>query len=92
MIAKVERVFAAVAALLVFTLNEMRLVNMSPRQMEGGFPHGVFLRAFGQPQEVFLSSADVAIRWGLVGVIIALCVWALAETLVPPKPAPKSAR
>jgi hypothetical protein len=92
MFAKVERVFAAVAALLVFTLNEMRLVNANPRVAEEGYAHAAFVRAFGLPQQIFLSTADVAVRWGLVGVIVALCFWALLETLKPAKPEPDQKR
>jgi hypothetical protein len=30
---------------------------------------------------VFLTGADLAIRWGLAGVTLAACIWAIAETL-----------
>lgn len=81
-VAKVERVLAAVTALLLFTLNDVRMFQALPRAAEpgNGHVHAAWLRLFGQPQQVFLTAFDVGIRWGLASLVVALCVWALADT------------
>lgn len=79
---KVERVLAAVTALLLFTLNEIRMLHTLPREPEPGrgqtFSAAVHL--FGGSQEVYLSTLDLVARWGLVGLTLALSVWAVSET------------
>ncbi|MES1158323.1 MAG: hypothetical protein ABUL42_00360 [Terricaulis silvestris] len=74
---------ATIAALLLFTLDEMRLVSTRPRELDTahGFVHETYLRAFGTPELIFLSSADLAIRWSLVALTVALSIWALADSI-----------
>ena len=81
-VAKVERVLAAVTALLLFTLNDVRMFQSLPRtaDLASGHVHAAWLRLFGQPQQVFLTSFDLGVRWGLAGLVVALCIWALADT------------
>lgn len=90
MFPKAERVLASVLGLLLFTLNDVRMFNMLPRQPEaaGGHTHALWLRLLGASEPVYVSSLDIALRWGLAGLTVALCGWALAETL---KSAPSSA-
>ncbi|MES1199711.1 MAG: hypothetical protein ABUS48_07005 [Pseudomonadota bacterium] len=89
MFRKLESVLATVAALLLFTLNEMRLFNDRPRVSDAvhGFIHGAYLRAFGAPQQVFLSTGDLTVRWSLVALTIALSLWALADSIERKAPA-----
>jgi hypothetical protein len=87
--ARVERVLAAITALLLFTLNEVRMFHTLPRfaQPGEGKTYAVSVHVFGGAQEVYLSAFDMAARWGLVGLTVALCMWALADTLRRAKPA-----
>lgn len=80
--AKAERVLAAITALLLFTLNELRMVHSLPRSPvpAEGQTLAAWINAGGGGQ-VYLSGFDVAVRWGLVGFTVLLCAWALAETL-----------
>ncbi|MGE0596462.1 MAG: hypothetical protein AB7P07_08850 [Hyphomonadaceae bacterium] len=89
MIAKVERVLAALTALLLFTLNEVRMYHMLPRtaQPAEGQVHATSVHVFGGAEQVYLSLLDLSARWGLVAMTVALCAWALADTLRRPKPA-----
>jgi len=82
MFRRLESVFATVAALLLFTLDEMRLFNTRPRVEDAalGYVHETYVRAFGSPEVVFLSGTDIAIRWSLVGLTVALSIWALADS------------
>lgn len=79
---KVERVLAAITALLLFTLNEIRMLHTLPRAPEPGRgqTYSAALHVFGGSQDVYLSLFDVIARWGLVGLILALSVWAVSET------------
>lgn len=81
MINKVERIFATLAALLVFTLHEMQLFNARPRELAEGFTHAVWIRTFGAPEHVYLSNFDVGMRWSLVALTVLLSLWALLETI-----------
>ena len=80
-----ERVLASVAGLCLFTLNEVRMFHGLPRAPDPahGLTHGVWLQLLGANEPVYLSSLDLAIRWGLAGFTVALCLWALAETFKP---------
>jgi hypothetical protein len=82
MLSKVERVLAAITALLLFTLNEIRMLHVLPRAPEPGRGQtfSAAVHVFGGSQEVYLSVLDLAARWGLVGLILALSVWAVSET------------
>jgi hypothetical protein len=79
---KVERVLAAITALLLFTLNEIRMLHMLPRAPEPGRgqTYSAAVHVFGGSQEVYLSMFDLIARWGLVGLTLALSVWAISET------------
>lgn len=89
MIARVERVLAALAALLLFTLNEVRMFHTLPRlpQPGEGQIHAASIHVFGDSEQVFLGVIDLSVRWGLVALTVALCVWALADTFRRPKAA-----
>lgn len=80
--AKAERVLAAITALLLFTLNELRMVHSLPRSPApaDGQIMPAWINAAGGGQ-VYMSGFDMAVRWGLVGFTVLLCGWALAETL-----------
>lgn len=80
---KVERVLAAVTALLLFTLNEVRMFNFLPRQATpgSGQTHAVWLRIGGGAEQVYLSTLDVAARYGLATLVVGLSCWAVSETL-----------
>ncbi len=80
-----ERVLAAVAGLCLFTLNDVRMFHSLPRAPDPahGLTHSAWLNLMGAHEPVYLSSADLALRWGLAGLTVALCLWALAETLKP---------
>lgn len=78
-----ERVFATLAAMLVFTLNELRMFNFLPRQPDAahGLTHGIWLRLLGDAELTYVSDWDLGVRWALAGLIVALSMWALAQTL-----------
>jgi len=82
MLADVERVLAALAGLLLFTLNEVRMFNTLPRMPDpgDGRVHAVWMNIADSQHQVFLSSFDLATRWGLAGLTAGLALWALAET------------
>ena len=77
-----ERVLASVLGLLLFTLNDVRMFNMLPREPRAasGQIHALWLQLMGASEPVYVSALDLALRWGLAGLTVALCAWALAET------------
>lgn len=79
---KVERVLAAITGLLLFTLNEVRMFNMLPRAPDPGQgqTYSAAVHVFGSSEQVYAAWVDIAARWGLAGLTVALCVWALADT------------
>ena len=79
----VKRVLASVAALALFALNEVRMFHMLPIDPGNGRTHALSLQLFGDFQTVYASMIDLAVRWGLMGLILAACAWAVAETLQP---------
>lgn len=83
--ANAERVLAAVAALALFALNDVRMFNWLPRQSDpgNGKTHAISLQLFGSSEQVFVSFLDVVSRWSLAAIVVAACVWAVAETLKP---------
>lgn len=83
--ARVERVLAAITALLLFTLNEVRMFNALPRAPDSahGQTYAAAVHVFGGSEQIYLAWFDVATRWGLVGLTVALSLWALADTLRP---------
>jgi hypothetical protein len=78
-----DRVLSAVAALGVFALNDVRMFLQLPRDPGNGQTHALSLQFMGATEQVYVSAFDLAIRWGLVGITVALCIWAVAETLKP---------
>lgn len=86
--ANAERVLAAVAALALFALNDVRMFYALPRTPEPGNGqfHAISLQLWGTAETVYASLIDLAARWGLVGLTVAACIWALAETLQKQQP------
>ncbi len=87
--ANAERVMASVAGLALFTLNEVRMFHELPRSPgpAAGQVYGASMQLLGATEPVYLSAFDLVARWGLAGFTVALCAWALAETLKPAKAA-----
>jgi hypothetical protein len=79
----VKRVLASVGALALFALNELRMFHMLPVDPGNGRTHALGLQLFGDFQTVYATIFDLAVRWGLMGLILAACAWAVAETLQP---------
>jgi len=77
-----DRTLASVAALALFALNEARMFQFLPRvpQPSEGQVHAVTLQLMGGAEQVYLSTFDLASRWGFVGLTVALCLYAVAET------------
>jgi hypothetical protein len=77
-----DRVLAAVGALALFTLNEVRMFHWLPRMPDpgAGQTHAGSIQIMDAANPVYLSSLDLAVRWGLAGLVVALCVWAVLET------------
>lgn len=77
-----DRTLASVAALALFALNEARMFQYLPREADAasGHVHAVTLQLMGAAEPVYLSAIDLCARWGLIGLTVALCVWAVAET------------
>jgi hypothetical protein len=86
--ANAERVLAAVAALALFALNDVRMFHSLPRAPDpgNGQTHGISLQLWGASDGMYASLFDLTMRWGLVGVTVAACAWALAETLQKQQP------
>mgnify|MGYP003530130025 CR=1 FL=1 len=82
-----ERVLSAVAGLALFTLNEVRMFQTLPRAPDPAHAYAAAIQILDAATPVYLGLADLAVRWGLVGVTIAPCLWALAETFgIQPQP------
>ena len=79
---KVERVLAACTAMLLFTLNELRMLYTLPREADlgRGQTYAAAIHVLGGEQSVYMSALDLAARWGLAGLTLALSVWAVSET------------
>lgn len=77
-----DRALASVAALALFALNEARMFQTLPREAApgNGQVHAVTLQIMGTAEPVFLSTFDLAVRWGFIGLTVGLCIYALAET------------
>ncbi|WP_135212499.1 hypothetical protein [Vitreimonas flagellata] len=80
--ANVERLLASLVALLLFTLNEVRMFQSLPRSADpgDGRVHAVWMQIGDAPAQVYLSVFDMSLRWGLAGLTAALAIWALIET------------
>jgi hypothetical protein len=85
MFAESMRVMAAVAALALYTLNDVRMFQMLPRQPDpgNGQTHALSLQLWGASEGAYASYVDLVLRWGLAGLTLSLCLWAVAETLRP---------
>lgn len=83
--AEVGRVLAAVAALALYALNDIRLYHSLPRAPDPaqGRTYAAVLQLWGQAEPAYLSLIDVASRWGLAALTVAACLWAVAETFTP---------
>jgi hypothetical protein len=81
----VKRVLASVAALALLALNDVRLFYTLPTSPDpgNGRTHALSLQLFGDFQTGYASILDLAVRWGLMGLILLACAWAVAETLQP---------
>lgn len=82
LVEKCERVLAAVTALLLFTLNDIRMFRTLPHtaEPETGHTQSIWLQLLGASGQVFATPVDVGIRWGLAALVIGLCIWALADS------------
>ena len=78
-----ERVLASVGGLALFALNEVRMFHALPRMPDpgSGRTHAASIQIMDAASPIYLSLADLVVRWSLVGVVVALCLWALAETI-----------
>ena len=83
--ANAERVLAAVAALALFALNDVRMFQWLPRQSDpgNGKTHAVSLQLWGASEQVYVTLFDLISRWSLAALVVGACVWAVAETLKP---------
>jgi hypothetical protein len=81
----VKRVLASVAALALFALNDVRMFYSLPRTPDpgNGQTHALGLQLLDSSGTLYASIFDIALRWGLMGLILAACAWAVAETLRP---------
>jgi hypothetical protein len=88
MFANAERVLASVGALALFALNDVRMFQSLPRTADpgNGQTHALWLQLMGASEQIYVSTFDLVVRWGLVGLTVAACIWALAETLKPQPP------
>jgi hypothetical protein len=77
-----ERVLAAVGGLSLFALNEVRMFQSLPRAPDpsNGQTHAAAIQIMDAAAPVYLSLVDLGVRWGLAALVVALCLWALAET------------
>lgn len=77
-----DRVLTAVAGLALFTLNEVRMFNWLPRMPDpgNGQTNAISIQIMDAAAPVYLSLVDLTVRWGLAGLVVALSIWALAET------------
>lgn len=71
--------------LLLFTLDEVHLFRDRPHVIDTahGYVTHASVRSFGAVADVYVSTADLALRWGLVFLVVAAALWALALTLKP---------
>ncbi len=77
-----ERVLAAVGGLALFALNEVRMFHSLPRAPDpgSGQTHAAAIQIMDAAAPIYLSLVDLTVRWGLAALVVALCLWALAET------------
>ena len=80
-----NRTLAMLAALLMFTFNEMHLRQVSPGLIDAahGLIHPLTVRLFGGVEQVFVSGFDVALRSGLAASVVTLALWTILGTLRP---------
>jgi hypothetical protein len=77
-----ERALTAVGGLALFALNEVRMFHSLPRIPDpgNGQTHPAFIQVMDAAAPLYLSLVDLTVRWGLVALVVGLCLWALAET------------
>ena len=77
-----ERALTAVGGLALFALNEVRMFHALPRTPDpgSGQTHAATIQIMDAAAPVYLSLVDLTARWGLVALVVTLCLWALAET------------
>lgn len=77
-----ERVLAAVGALALFALNEVRMFQTLPRAPDpaSGLTQSVIIQIMDGAAPVYLGLVDLGVRWALAGLVVTLSIWALAET------------
>ena len=77
-----ERVLASVGGLALFALNEVRMFHSLPRMPDpgSGQVHAASIQIMDATAPVYLGLVDLTVRWGLAALVVALCLWALAET------------
>lgn len=82
MLGNAERVLTAVGGLALFALNEVRMFHALPRLPDpgNGQTHAATIQIMDAAAPVYLSLVDLTVRWGLSALVVALCLWALAET------------
>lgn len=82
MLPNAERVLTAVGGLALFALNEVRMFHALPRMPDpgNGQTHAAAIQIMDAATPVYLSLVDLGVRWGLAGLVVALCVWAVMET------------
>ena len=82
MLPNAERVLTAVGGLALFALNEVRMFHSLPRAPDpgNGQTHAASIQIMDAAAPVYLSLVDLSVRWGLAALVVALCLWALAET------------
>jgi hypothetical protein len=88
-----DRVLAMLGLLLVFTLDEIHLAHDRSQTIDParGFVHPTVLTVAGSTSTAYLSTPDLALRWGLALLVAAAGLWVLAHTLKP-EAAPARAR
>ncbi len=80
-----DRVLTMLGLLLVFTLDEIHLAHDRPHAVDlaHGFTHQTAVRVVGSFSDVYLSTPDLALRWGLALLVASAGCWVVANTLKP---------
>src|SRR5215475_13457643 len=80
-----DRVLAMLGLLLVFTLDEIHLAHDRPQYLDlaRGCTHPTALTVAGSTSTAYLSTPDLALRWGLALLVASAGLWVVANTLKP---------
>lgn len=86
-----DRVLTMLGLLLVFTLDEIHLAHDRPHAVDlaRGFIHPTAMTVAGATDTAYLSTPDLALRWGLALLVASAGCWVVANTL---KPEPATAK